>query len=77
MAVFVVLQQSVMGKSEIKSLTQISNLSSNGLSFEKNVISPFLFKSQIFHGQTQIKCQIFNKNKYVNKFSIDSEDNHI
>jgi len=48
-----------------------------GYHLKKNVKSPFLFKSQIFHGQTQIKCQIFNKNKYVNKFSIDSEDNHI
>ena len=64
----------VMGKSQIKSLTQISNLSRTGFKPFVQISNPHFCSSP---KSFMVKSQIFHNSKKVNKFSIASQDSHI
>jgi len=69
-----------MGKSQIESLTQISNLSRTGfISFTQisQFKSPFSSNPKSFTVKSQIKCEIFHKIKNVTGLSIESQDSDI
>jgi len=73
----------VMGKSQVRSLTQISYLARDGFKSVSNISNDqisnphFSSNPKSFTVKSQIKSQIFHENKYVNKFSIESEDSDI
>jgi len=67
-----------MGKSQIKSLTQIWKLSRNGFKSFHQISNPhFSSNPKSFKVRSQIKSQIYLKNKYVNRFLIETQDSDI